>query len=138
MPSQTTTPATPGSNGTALAAPHLFSGNESLPAGRCVEIHRLMVRTRAMEERMIKMSKSGEGYFWIGGPGEEAFNTVLGLQIKKGQGPDFDYLHLHYRNSATMVAMGMPLLDGIRQMAMRRSDPNSMGRNFPGHFARRD
>ena len=30
---------------------------------------------RAMEERMIKMSKSGEGYFWIGGPGEEAFNA---------------------------------------------------------------
>ena len=64
---------------------------------------------RAMEERMIKMSKSGQGYFWIGGPGEEVFNTCLGLQVKKGQGPDYDYLHLHYRNSATLVAMGMPL-----------------------------
>ena len=52
-----------------------------------------MVRTRAMEERMIKMSKSGEGYFWIGGPGEEAFNTCLGLLVKKGCGPAFDYLH---------------------------------------------
>ena len=91
-----------------------------------------------MEERMIKMSKSGQGYFWIGGPGEEAFNTCLGLQVKKGHGPAYDYLHLHYRNSATLVAMGMPLLDGIRQMAMTATDPHSMGRNFPGHFARRD
>ena len=41
-----------------------------LPADRCLAIHRLMVRSRIMEERMIKMSKSGEGYFWIGGPGE--------------------------------------------------------------------
>src|SRR5438093_486759 len=97
-----------------------------------------MARTRAMEERMIKMSKSGEGYFWIGGPGEEAFNACLGLLIKKGRGPDYDFLHLHYRNSATLVAMGMPLVDGIRQMAMTATDPHSYGRNFSGHYACRD
>jgi len=74
----------------------------------------------------------------IGGPGEEAFNTCLGLQVNKGCGPDYDYLHLHYRNSATLVAMGMPLLDGIRQMTMTTADPFSMGRNFPSHFARKE
>jgi 2-oxoisovalerate dehydrogenase E1 component alpha subunit len=123
-------------NGVAtLATAEVASGSEALPAERCLAIYRLMVRARAMEERMIKMSKSGEGYFWIGGPGEEAFNTALGLQVKKGCGPDFDYLHLHYRNSATLVAMGMPFIDGIRQMAMTATDPHSMGRNFSGHFA---
>ena len=113
------------------AHPGLGSKDRILPAERCLEIYRLMVRSRAMEERMIKMSKSGEGYFWIGGPGEEAFNVLLGLQVKKGQGPAYDFLHLHYRNSATLVAMGMPLLDGIRQMAMAATDPFSAGRNFP-------
>src|SRR5499427_1901597 len=127
-----------GNEEVGLLVPEIVSGRESLPAERCLEIYRVMVRTRAMEERMIKMSKSGQGYFWIGGPGEEAFNTCLGLQIKKGHGPAFDYLHLHYRNSATLVAMGMPLLDGIRQMAMTATDTHSMGRNFSGHFARRD
>jgi 2-oxoisovalerate dehydrogenase E1 component alpha subunit len=34
--------------------------------------------------------------------------------------------------------MGMPLVDGIRQMAMTATDPHSMGRNFSGHFCRRD
>ncbi len=121
-----------------VSAVEVRSGKESLPGPHCLEIHRIMVRSRAMEERMIKMSKSGEGYFWIGGPGEEAFNTCLGLQVKKGQGPAFDYLHLHYRNSATLVAMGMSLADGIRQMAMTATDPHSAGRNFPGHFARRE
>jgi 2-oxoisovalerate dehydrogenase E1 component alpha subunit len=118
--------------------PAISSGDEWLPAELCLDLYRIMVRARAMEERMIKMSKSGEGYFWIGGPGEEAFNTCLGLQVKKGQGPDYDYLHLHYRNSATLVAMGMPLLDGIRQMAMTATDPHSRGRNFPGHYACRE
>jgi 2-oxoisovalerate dehydrogenase E1 component alpha subunit len=122
----------------ALAEPAVFSGPESLPVERCLEIYRIMVRTRAMEERMIKMSKSGEGYFWIGGPGEEAFNAALGLQIKKGCGPAYDYLHFHYRNSATMVAMGMPLIEGIRQMAMTATDIHSHGRNFAGHYSFRD
>src|SRR5689334_4062370 len=126
-------------NGLAmLALKEVFSGDESLPAERCLEIYRTMVRSRAMEERMIKMSKSGLGHFWIGGPGEEAFNTCLGLQVHKGQGPAYDYLHLHYRNSATMLAMGMPVLDSIRQMAMTATDPFSAGRNFPSHFSRKE
>ena len=112
---------------------------KSLPAPElCLQILRIMIRTRAMEERMIKMSKSGEGFFWIGGPGEEAFNSVLGLQVKKGEGPAYDYLHLHYRNSATMVAMGMELVDGIRQMVMAATDPHSHGRNFPNHYGRKE
>lgn len=139
MPSNLTIPVSLGDNGTVLLPPaEVTSGTESLPAERCLELFQLMTRARAMEEQMIKMSKSGQGYFWIGGPGEEAFNTALGLQVKKGEGPAYDYLHLHYRNSATLVAMGMPLIDGIRQMAMTATDPHSMGRNFSGHFARRD
>ncbi len=93
-------PSSSGSEDIALLAPEIYSGHESLSVDRCLQIHRIMVRCRAMEERMIKMSKSGQGYFWIGGPGEEAFNACLGLQVKKGEGPAYDYLHLHYRNSA--------------------------------------
>jgi 2-oxoisovalerate dehydrogenase E1 component alpha subunit len=94
-----------------------------------------MVRTRALEERSIKMSKSGEAYFWIGGPGEEALNVCLGLQIHRGQGPAFDYLHLHYRNAGTLLSMGMPMVDHIRQLAMTATDRHSLGRNFVGHYA---
>jgi 2-oxoisovalerate dehydrogenase E1 component alpha subunit len=37
-----------------------------------------------------------------------------------------------------MVAMGMELLDGVRQMAMRKTDSFSLGRNFPAHFSRKE
>ncbi|MFO0926878.1 MAG: thiamine pyrophosphate-dependent dehydrogenase E1 component subunit alpha [Gemmataceae bacterium] len=120
-----------------LLIPEVASGHESLPVDRCLQIYRLMVRTRTLEERMIKMSKSGQGYFWVGGPGEEAFNTCLGLQVKKGQGPHYDYLHLHYRSAATLVAMGMPLIEPIRQMAMTATDSHSLGRNFISHYSKR-
>ena len=34
-----------------------------------VSFYQMMVRTRVLEERLIKMSKTGDGFFWIGGPG---------------------------------------------------------------------
>ena len=51
-----------------------------------LKLHTLMVKARVLEERLIQMYKQGDGYFWIGGPGEEAFNVPLGLLIDKGQG----------------------------------------------------
>src|SRR5260370_946594 len=86
-------------------------------------------------ERAIQMYRQGRGFFWIGGPGEEAFNVPLGLLIKKGEGLDYDYLHAHYRQSATLLAMGEDPLGALRQMKNAASDPYSGGRNFVGHFS---
>ena len=102
-----------------------------------VRMHELMVEARVLEERLIQMYKQGHGYFWIGGPGEEAFNVPLGLLMKKGQGPDFDYLHAHYRQSATLLAMGEEPIGALRQMKNAATDPYSGGRNFAGHFSKR-
>ena len=82
-----------------------------------------MVKARVLEERLIAMYKQGHGYFWIGGPGEEAFNVPLGLLMKKGQGPAYDYLHAHYRQSATMMALGEDPIGAMRQMKNVATDP---------------
>jgi 2-oxoisovalerate dehydrogenase E1 component alpha subunit len=118
----------------SAGAAAIRSGREAVSVELALTIFRQMVRTRALEERSIKMSKSGEAFFWIGGPGEEAFNVCLGLQVHKGRGPAYDYLHLHYRNAGVMLAMGMPMIDHTRQLAMRETDPHSRGRNFVGHY----
>ncbi len=94
-----------------------------------------MLRARVLEERLVSMYRQGDGYFWIGGPGEEAFNVPLGLLVKKGQGVQYDYLHLHYRSSATMLAMGVDPIDSLRQMKNTATDPYSRGRNFAGHYS---
>ncbi|MCC7440842.1 MAG: thiamine pyrophosphate-dependent dehydrogenase E1 component subunit alpha [Bdellovibrionales bacterium] len=99
------------------------------------QIHDLMVRARALEERMIRMYKQNEGYFWLGGPGEEAFNVPLGLQINKGQGLEHEFLHLHYRSSAILLGMGMEPMDALRQMKNTATDPFSGGRNFVNHYS---
>lgn len=101
----------------------------------CLKIHDHMVRARVLEERLITMYKQGDGYFWIGGPGEEAFNVVLGMLVHKGEGPAYDYLHLHYRSSATLLAMGADPVDSLRQMKNTAADPYSGGRNFVNHYS---
>ncbi|MGO9066799.1 MAG: thiamine pyrophosphate-dependent dehydrogenase E1 component subunit alpha [Myxococcaceae bacterium] len=102
-----------------------------------VRMHELMVKARVLEERLIQMYKAGHGYFWIGGPGEEAFNVPLGLLMKRGQGPAYDYLHGHYRQSATLLALGEEPLGALRQMKNTATDPYSAGRNFAGHYTKR-
>jgi 2-oxoisovalerate dehydrogenase E1 component alpha subunit len=118
-------------------APHVTHSDE-LPLDRALllSIHDLMVKARCLEERLIAMYKSGHGYFWIGGPGEEGFNVPLGLLIDKGQGPAHDFCHFHYRQSATVLAMGEEPLNSFRQMKSTRTDPYSGGRNFAGHFSK--
>ncbi len=118
---------------TLRGVPEAYKGTS--PPMDKLRVHRLMTEARALEERLIKMAKSSDGFFWIGGPGEEAFNIPLGLLTKKGQGLDYDYLHLHYRSSAILLAMGMEPKDAIRQMASKATDPFSGGRNFINHLA---
>src|SRR4051794_7803311 len=101
-----------------------------LPTDLQLRIHDLMLRARVLEERLVTMYRQGDGYFWIGGPGEEAFNVPLGMLVDKGSGPAHDYLHLHYRSSATLLAMGAQPVDSLRQMKNTASDPYSGGRNF--------
>jgi 2-oxoisovalerate dehydrogenase E1 component alpha subunit len=96
-----------------------------------------MLKARVLEERLITMYRQGDGYFWIGGPGEEAFNVPLGLLVNKGRGLDHDFLHLHYRSSATLLAMGADPVDSLRQMKNTATDPYSRGRNFAGHYSAR-
>ncbi|MFO0602581.1 MAG: thiamine pyrophosphate-dependent dehydrogenase E1 component subunit alpha [Polyangiales bacterium] len=107
----------------------------TLPADTLARVHELMVKGRVLEERLITMWRQGDGYFWIGGPGEEAFNVPLGMLVDKGSGVAHDYLHLHYRSSGTMLAMGAEPIDAMRQMKNTASDPYSGGRNFAGHYS---
>lgn len=105
-----------------------------LEKGLLLKIHDCMLQSRALEERLIKIYKAGDAYFWIGAPGEEAWGVPLGLLVNKGQGPAYDWLHLHYRGTPTLVAMGMEMIDSIRLIMNRATDTSTGGRNFSNHY----
>ncbi|MGZ3721292.1 MAG: thiamine pyrophosphate-dependent dehydrogenase E1 component subunit alpha [Bdellovibrionales bacterium] len=106
----------------------------ALPKNILLQMHSFMVKSRVLEERLIKIYKAGEAYFWIGAPGEEAFGVPLGMLVHKGLGPQYDYLHMHYRATPTMVAMGMPMVDSIRLIMNKSTDRCTGGRNFSNHY----
>ncbi len=99
-----------------------------------LKMYDLMVQSRVLEERMIQVYRKGGAYFWIGAPGEEAFGVPLGLLGKIGQGPQYDYWHLHYRGTPTLLAMGMEPADALRLIMNKATDPCTGGRNFSNHY----
>src|SRR5262245_19527583 len=133
-----TVPMTTTSPSSSSSSPAIASdaqGGAQLAPDLLLRIHELMLTSRVLEERLITMYRQGDGYFWIGGPGEEAFNVPLGLLVDKGAGLDHDYLHLHYRSSGTLLAMGADPVDSLRQMKNTATDPYSRGRNFVCHYS---
>lgn len=99
-----------------------------------LKMYDLMVQSRVLEERMIQVYRKGGAYFWIGAPGEEAFGVPLGLLGKKGKGPKYDYYHLHYRGTPTLLALGMDMKDSLRLIMNKATDPCTGGRNFSNHY----
>jgi len=99
-----------------------------------LKMYDLMVQSRVLEERMIQVYRKGGAYFWIGAPGEEAFGVPLGLLGKKGKGPKYDFWHLHYRGTPTLLALGMEPADALRLIMNKETDPCTGGRNFSNHY----
>ena len=99
-----------------------------------LQMHEFMVKSRVLEDRLIKIYKAGDAFFWIGGPGEEAFGVPLGMLAQKGQGPAYDWMHLHYRCTPTVIAMGVSIIDSIRLIMNKATDPSTGGRNFSNHY----
>lgn len=101
---------------------------------KLIEIHYFMTLSRLLDECLIQIYKKGQGYFWVGAPGEEALGVPLGLLVQKGRGLNFDWLYLHYRCTGTVVSMGLDTKNAIRQMMSRKTDPFTGGRNFVHHY----
>lgn len=110
--------------------------SQPLPLDKALllKIYDLMVQSRVLEERMIQVYRKGGAYFWIGAPGEEAFGVPLGLLGKKGRGPQYDYFHLHYRCTPTLLSLGMDPTDALRLIMNKGTDPCTGGRNFSNHY----
>jgi 2-oxoisovalerate dehydrogenase E1 component alpha subunit len=124
--------ATQGADRTEVYGTH----QKTLPLDKALllKMHEHMVTSRVLEERLIKIYKTGQAFFWIGGPGEEAWGVALGMLVNKGQGLAHDWLHLHYRCTPTLVALGMPMIDSIRLIMSKTTDPSTGGRNFSNHY----
>lgn len=97
-------------------------------------IYREMLLTRRLDERMWLLNRSGKINFVVSGQGQEAAQIGAGFALKKGT----DYLAPYYRDMGLMLNFGMSAQEIMLHGFAKAEDPNSGGRQMPGHYGYRD
>jgi 2-oxoisovalerate dehydrogenase E1 component len=103
--------------------------------------YRMGVRSRSVEEHIVRLASRGEVKFAIWGPGEEVHGTATAMALHKvGLGPKTLGLVPHYR-SGSMIATwcelnGRPHFtrDMLRQQFSKDTDVMSRGRQMVYHL----
>ena len=95
-----------------------------------LEMYRLVALSRAIDERMWVLNRSGRAAFVISGQGHEGAEVGLAWTLRRG----FDWLVPYYRSIAAVLTFGMTPRDIMMAQLARAADPSSGGRQMPGHY----
>lgn len=97
------------------------------------EMYELMLLARALDERMWLLNRAGQAPFAVSGQGHEGAQAGAGFALD----PSKDWLAPYYRDLTLSLRFGISPRDIMLHMLARAADPNSGGRQMPGHFSSR-
>lgn len=103
--------------------------HETLTKGRLLEIYRVMVLSRRLDDRELTLQKQSQCWFTISGAGKEATLTAAGLLLRRTD-PACPY----YRDRALVLARGVTTREMLMEAVAAAADPASGGRQMPAHF----
>ena len=93
-----------------------------------------MLLARRVDERSWILNRQGKAAFVISCQGHEAAQVGAAYNLR----PGYDYVYPYYRDSAITMLMGQTARDQFLSLLGKREDPNSGGRQMPGHFSSRE
>src|SRR6188768_638326 len=99
-----------------------------------LEMYRLMVVARAVDERMWVLNRAGKIPFVISGQGHEGAQVGMAYPLRKG----FDWKVPYYRSVTSLITFGMSPREIMLAQFARGVDPSSGGRQMPGHYGIKD
>ncbi|GLI84025.1 thiamine pyrophosphate-dependent dehydrogenase E1 component subunit alpha [Rossellomorea marisflavi] len=100
---------------------------------KVVEMYETMLLARKIDERMWLLNRSGKIPFVISCQGQEAaqVGAAFALDTEK------DYVLPYYRDMGVVLTFGMTAQELMLSGFAKAEDPNSGGRQMPGHFGQK-
>ncbi|MBC5966356.1 thiamine pyrophosphate-dependent dehydrogenase E1 component subunit alpha, partial [Bacillus pumilus] len=100
---------------------------------QAIDIYRTMLLARKIDERMWLLNRSGKIPFVISCQGQEAQQVGAAFALNREE----DYVLPYYRDMGVVLAFGMTAKDLMMSGFAKQDDPNSGGRQMPGHFGQK-
>ncbi len=98
-----------------------------------LEIYRHMLVARRVDERSWILNRQGKAAFVISCQGQEAAQIGAAFNLRPGH----DFLYPYYRDSGMTLLLGQSLRGQFLSLLGKAEDPNSGGRQMPGHYSDR-
>ncbi|HET7271272.1 MAG TPA: thiamine pyrophosphate-dependent dehydrogenase E1 component subunit alpha [Rubrobacter sp.] len=100
------------------------------------DLHRMhyhMLIARRVDERSWILNRQGKAAFVISCQGQEGAQVGAAYNLR----PGYDYLYPYYRDSGMTLLLGQTPRDQLLSLLGKKEDPNSGGRQMPGHYSSR-
>jgi len=98
-----------------------------------IEMYKTMMLARKVDERMWLLNRSGKIPFVISCQGQEAAQVGASFALDREK----DWSAPYYRDLGVVLAFGMTAKDLMLSAFAKAEDPNSGGRQMPGHFGQK-
>ncbi len=95
-----------------------------------IDMYYYMLLARKLDERMWLLNRAGKIPFVISCQGQEAAQVGAAFALKKQK----DIILPYYRDLGVVLVFGMTPKDLMLSAFAKAEDPNSGGRQMPGHF----
>ncbi|OMF35307.1 2-oxoisovalerate dehydrogenase [Paenibacillus sp. FSL H8-0548] len=97
---------------------------------QAIDMYATMVTARKFDERMLLLQRAGKINFHVSGVGQEVAQVAAAYALDRER----DYYLPYYRDYGFVLAVGMTLRELLLSVFAKAEDPNSGGRQMPGHF----
>ena len=98
-----------------------------------LEMYETMLLARKIDERMWLLNRAGKIPFVISCQGQEAAQVGAAFALDREK----DYVLPYYRDMGVVLAFGMTAKELMLSAFAKAEDPNSGGRQMPGHFGQK-
>ncbi|MBM7620990.1 2-oxoisovalerate dehydrogenase E1 component alpha subunit [Bacillus tianshenii] len=98
-----------------------------------LEMFRTMLMARRIDERMWLLNRAGKIPFVISCQGQEAAQVGAAFALDREK----DYVLPYYRDMGVVLTFGMTATELMLSGFAKAEDPNSGGRQMPGHFGQK-